>query len=475
MSTAAVESASRREARSEDPLWFRLSMVLFSSAVVGALLVWMFEDWGAVQGVLPRMLAWAALVAFADLLPVPFWGGRIVLAMSLPVALAAGLTLDPVAAGLVAFAGSLDVREFRRQVPFRDAIYNRSQVTVCVVAASIVFHAFKIPVTDWPSAVLPAFLAVLADATLNILLVSVAASEIHGKPPWEVCRLLFSDVPVQHVLSYCALGLFGLLLASVSASVGMWGAVGFLAPLVLAHQTFIQTERYYEAALSLERKNRALVDACERMADERRDERMNVAGELHDEVLPPLFNVHLMGQVLRQDLTAGRLLDLDEDLPQLLSATQAAQSAIRDLVRNLRRSSIGTDGLPRTLELLAQQLENAGSPRIKLSLEDVRGSKLAQLLTYQVAREAMNNAARHSRASLISVQLSEADGQVRLVVEDDGVGFDSQAVDKEAHFGLQLLSERVEAGKGRVVVDSKLGVGTTVAATLPLDLLDSRP
>lgn len=470
MSTAAVESARGHGTRPSDPLWSRVSMAVFSAAVISSLLGWALADRVAIGKAAPQILAWAALVAISDLLPVPFWGGRIVLAMSLPVALAAGLTLDPVAAGLVALVGSLDMRELRREIPLRNALYNRSQVTVSVVAASMVFHAFNIAVTDWPTAITPALLAVLADASLNILLVSVAASEIHRRPLWEVCRELFSDVPFQHVLSYCALGFYGLLLASVSAAVGMWAAVGFLAPLLMAHQAFIQTERYYEVALRLERKNRALIDACEKMADERRDERMVVAGELHDEVLPPLFSVHLMGQVLSQDLTAGRLLDLDEDLPQLLSATKAAQAAIRDLVRNLRRSSIGTAGLPHALELLAQQLETAGSPRIKLNLQDVRGSKVALLLAYQVAREALNNAARHSRATLISVWLSETEGQIRLVVEDDGIGFDSTAVDKDAHFGLQLISERVEASRGRVDVESKLGFGTTISTTLPSDV-----
>ncbi len=470
MSATAAGSAGSMGERSSDPLWFRLSMAAFSAAVMGLLAAWVILDWPKVREDLPLMLAWAALISVADLLPVPFWGGRIVLAMSLPVALAAALTLDPVAAGLVAFVGSLDVREFRRQIPLRNALFNRSQVTVSVISASFVFHNFGISVTDWPSAVIPALLAVLADASVNVLLVSLAASEIYGKPFWEVCRGLFSEVPIQHVLSYCALGLFGLLLASVSEAVGMWGAVGFLAPLLLAHQTFVQTQRYYEAALQVELANRALVETSARMADERRDERMVVAGELHDEVLPPLFNVHLMGQVLRQDLSAGRLLDLDEDLPRLLSAAQAAQLAIRDLVGNLRRSPIGAGGLARTLALLAQKLETAGSPHIDTALGEVSGSKLAQLLTYQVAREALSNAARHSRASHITVELSEADGNLRLVVEDDGVGFDVRSVDREAHFGLQLVAERVEAGGGRVVVDSALGIGTKVAAMVPLDL-----
>jgi signal transduction histidine kinase len=56
---------------------------------------------------------------------------------------------------------------------------------------------------------------------------------------------------------------------------------------------------------------------------------------------------------------------------------------------------------------------------------------------------------------------------LRLVVSDDGVGFVPWEVDGTEHFGLQLISERVEAGGGRVVVESRLGEGTTVAASLP--------
>ncbi len=149
-----------------------------------------------------------------------------------------------------------------------------------------------------------------------------------------------------------------------------------------------------------------------------------MAGELHDEVLPPLFKVHLMGQVLRQDLNAGRLLDLDEDIPELLSATQAAQGAVRGVVGELRKSPIGPAGLRDTLRLLATQLESAGSPGIHLSLSEVEASELSQLLAYQVAREAMTNAARHSLADSIQVNLPQEKDRLRLVVDDDGIGFD---------------------------------------------------
>ena len=58
---------------------------------------------------------------------------------------------------------------------------------------------------------------------------------------------------------------------------------------------------FEDAAKKIAAKDRALLTAAGQTLLERRDERIAVAGELHDEVLPPLFKVHLMGQVLRQD------------------------------------------------------------------------------------------------------------------------------------------------------------------------------
>jgi signal transduction histidine kinase len=194
-----------------------------------------------------------------------------------------------------------------------------------------------------------------------------------------------------------------------------------------------------------------------------------LAGELHDEVLPPLFKVHLMGQVLRQDLSTGRLLELDDDIPELLSATEAAQRAIRDLVRDLRRSQVGPEGLVGTIRLLAGQLESAGSCRILLDLEPVSASHVTQLLAYQIVREALTNASKHAGATEILVRLREDHGLVRLMIRDDGVGFDPSTVDLDRHFGLQLIAERVEAAHGTVVIDSQLGSGTTISASLSMD------
>jgi two-component system NarL family sensor kinase len=388
--------------------------------------------------------------------------------MSLPVTLAVGMLFDPVPAALVAFVASIDPREVRGQVSFPRALFNRSQVCASVLLASAVFHSVGGEAGDWPATLWPALLALGSDFVANTSLVVIAASLSFGCRPDRVLKRVLDDSPSQYLFGYLVLGLFAILLATVGVSAGLWGAVAFLAPLALARLTFLQTQELMESTRKLEQKNAALVEAIRGMSDERRDERMVMAGELHDEVLPPLFKVHLMGQVLRQDLSSGRLLDLDEDLPELLSATQAAQGAIRGLVGSLRRSSLGPVGLNKTLHLLATQLETAGSPRILLSLDEIGASKLSELLVYQVAREAMTNATRYSGGSTIKVRLWTEEEMIRLVVEDDGTGFDPSIVNHDAHFGLQLIAERLDAAGGGVVVDSMPGAGTKVAVVLPL-------
>ena len=192
---------------------------------------------------------------------------------------------------------------------------------------------------------------------------------------------------------------------------------------------------------------------------ERKDERLALAGELHDEVLPSLFKVHLMGQVLRQDLAAGKLLELDDDLPELLLATEAAQRAIRDLLGDLRRSPLGASGLIPTLRLLVDQLASAGAPPVTLDVEQFESSPLAQLLAYQAIREALHNAAKHARASSIEVRLWKDEALLRLSVTDDGTGFSWAAVDGSRHFGLQIMKERFRGSRWRHVRRFSPGCG----------------
>ena len=411
-------------------------------------------------------LVWVLMVGCASFVAIPTGGGA-ALSMDLPILLGAAAVYDPALCGLIALLGASDPREWQRSISPWLALYNRSQVALSVMAASLTFHLLGGVVGEWPWAAIAALLALFVDCVLNYSLVALAIS-LRKKVAFRraLTDLRFGDASV-FIPTYVSFGFLGAILAETYASVGPLGVVAFVAPILLARQVFAHWHQVEGFAKSLAIRSRALDELDERILQERRDERVVLAADIHDEVLPPLFKVHLMGEVLRRDLESGRLLDLDDDLPQLLEATNAAQEAIRGVLLNLRSTSVGPQGLNATLRLLARSVEQDSGATVDLRLGEVKGSSVHQLLIYQLAREVLHNAVKHSSASHISVSLTSEGHVTRLVVTEDGVGFEPQSVDRDSHFGLQLLADRVEAAQGVLYVRSEPGSGTTVVATLP--------
>jgi len=412
------------------------------------------------------LFAWIAVVAAVGAASLPFDSGQ-ALALDMPVLLSVGYLFGPIVAGATAFVAYIDPRELRGEIPVGKGLFNRAQTSLSVMAATGVFAVVVRGGEGWPIAVVAAFLAVGTDCLVNYgTVVSVLCLHERIRPLDGFSRLYFGSLP-EFALTYASFGLLSLMLAEVYKSVGAWSLLVFLIPVLLARQAFIGNKRLAGAGRRLETQAEALRDVAAAMADERREERLSLAAGLHDEVLPPLFRVHLMGQVLRQDLASGQLLALEEDLPTLLGATEAASESMRVLIRSLRDSPLGTGGLAETLRLLVRFMEQESMARIVLNCEPVGGTPLVQLLAYQVAREALRNALKHARASEVTIGVMNQDADLRITVEDDGIGFDPESVDQKTHFGLALMRERIEIAGGVLYVDSRLGEGTRIIAKLP--------
>jgi signal transduction histidine kinase len=112
-------------------------------------------------------------------------------------------------------------------------------------------------------------------------------------------------------------------------------------------------------------------------------------------------------------------------------------------------------------------LESASATRFDLKLADVSASETTQLVAYQVGREAMINASKHSQSDRVVVRLESDEDMIHLVVIDEGVGFSPRVASKPLHFGLQLMAERADAAGGHLIIDSLIGRGTTVSLVLP--------
>src|SRR5262249_45435714 len=87
---------------------------------------------------------------------------------------------------------------------------------------------------------------------------------------------------------------------------------------------------------------------------------------------------------------------------------------------------------------------------------------------YRIVQEALTNVARHAKAHRVSVTISRHGGDVTVAVEDDGVGFNSEAAVTSGRLGLVGMQERVALIGGTLDVESSPGSGTTVLARFPL-------
>ena len=443
-------------------LWLSSSILVL--VVVGLVL----GEWPRVSDAsLGEFAIWVAAALASDLMLVRV-GRGVTLSMALPVTLAAALLFPPGIAAGIAFLGCLDPNEVRGRSSAARMIFNRSQVAVATAAAALVFQAGHASPLIWPQVVAWSFLALIADFLVNAAFVvpTVALKNEVSVP--VAFRGLFGSAPLQAIVLYASMCLIAPLLAAVYVIAGGWALVSFMVPLMLGREALARAERLHKAAEEIEAKNEAIRRTTESVSDERRDERVALAGELHDDLLPTLYHVHLMGQVMKQDLDAGRLLDLDRDLPDLLAATEMAQDSVRTIVGQLRRSSLGPDGLGGTIRQFARHLEARGAPSIILSLSEVPGSEQVHFVLFQVAREAMLNASRYSKSSVIRVELFDEGNELRLFVSDEGLGFDADRIDAQNHFGLQFMKERIEAIGGRLTIDSRLGKGTVVGVSVPV-------
>ena len=467
-----LAAASPSNASSYRRWWFRALIAATIAADLLILFVGVAIEFPTLRTVAWRLVAWAGVAGLVGLATVTFSSGS-QLGLDAPLLLAAGYLYGPTAAGLVAFIGYVDTREFRREISLERAFFNRAQISLSVIAASHAFNWIGGEPGVAPHLLLGAMFAVGVDMVVNWGMV-VGVRVLHdGISLGRAVEGLHSGRLWQFAVAYASFGLLSAVLAETYQTAGIWALAMFLLVIVVGRQAFAVTESLAAATFRMQQKDTALRAASEHIVDERRDERLAIAAGLHDEVLPPLFKVHLMGQVVRQDLASGKLLELDQDVPELIRATEEASDAMRRLIGELRSSPIGARGLTGTLRLLCDQLSTQTSAKIWVELDDVNATPMVQLLTYQVASEAIRNSVRHAGATRIDVSLHEVEGWIRLLVADDGVGFVPGLVDTGRHFGLQLIRERVELCGGSIVIDTGAGQGTRVLARLPITLLNA--
>jgi signal transduction histidine kinase len=207
------------------------------------------------------------------------------------------------------------------------------------------------------------------------------------------------------------------------------------------------------------------------MAEERQDERQQIAAFLHDDLAQLLFRLSIQVDVARKHLDAGRVDEAEEMLTEIKETKNSTSDRIRALIRDLHRSPLGRAGLREAIRGFLAEMGRDSEVRFHADIAEVDVPAPIALLLYHNAREAVTNALKHARPSNLWVEVIQEGDEVQMTVRDDGVGFDVEGPGPEGHYGLTMMRERATVASGTFAIESVPGQGTTITVRFPTSWL----
>ncbi len=212
-----------------------------------------------------------------------------------------------------------------------------------------------------------------------------------------------------------------------------------------------------------------LTDLTRYLLNAREDERSRLARNLHDDLGALLTSAKMDAARIRPRL-ANATPETLELLAHLVGTLNSSVALGRDIIENLRPSTLSNLGLTETLDILAREFSENSGIKVLCTLESVTVTDAGGLMVYRVVQEALTNISKYAQAGQVWISLSTLGGQVQIVVRDDGIGFNT-GVKPVSAYGLVGMRFRVEAEGGLLTVTSASGQGTRVEARLPQSAL----
>jgi signal transduction histidine kinase len=223
----------------------------------------------------------------------------------------------------------------------------------------------------------------------------------------------------------------------------------------------------------LERYTHLLQTFSRRLFEVQEEERRHLARELHDEIGQALT----AAKIILQSVTANGGSATAAPVQETTAILDRLLGQVRQISLDLRPSMLDDLGLVPALRSLIDQQGRRASVEMRFSAETLPESldPTIQTTCFRIAQEAITNAMRHADATQIDVDLRCEDGNLRLLIRDNGAGFDVESVRaRTSGLGLIGITERAALVGGRALIISSLSKGTTIEVVLPLTRRDER-
>jgi two-component system sensor histidine kinase UhpB len=252
----------------------------------------------------------------------------------------------------------------------------------------------------------------------------------------------------------------------------LWEADGTFQGIIESVRDITERKRAEEALQQYTERLRALAAQLAEVAEA---ERQRLARELHDQVGQNLTALGINLNIIRTQMSEEAAAPVRSRLDDSLSLVEQTAARIRDVMADLRPPVLDDYGLVAALHWYGEQF--ARRTDIAVVVEGVepvpRLAARVENALFRIAQEALTNVAKHAQATHVTVTVEVDSGTLRLVVADDGIGFDPSALlragpahlaqpDGSRGWGLLTMTERAEAVGGRCCFESDPGQGAQV-------------
>lgn len=240
-----------------------------------------------------------------------------------------------------------------------------------------------------------------------------------------------------------------------------------IALYVFIRQLRIQTHERQETQskleLAIEKSTLELRDLAKHLQTVRELEKDHLARELHDQLgaLLTVAKLDLEGLRKRVDQTP----DLLERIERLGGRLNEVIVLKRRMVEDMRPSGLAMLGLRTTLEQYCRDMASTMNIPIHANIDETALPPESELVIFRVVQEALTNVAKYANAKNVSVELHQTDARLDILINDDGLGFDTEVALVGRH-GLTGMRYRIDSIGGTMTLTSAPGKGTTIRATV---------
>jgi signal transduction histidine kinase len=199
------------------------------------------------------------------------------------------------------------------------------------------------------------------------------------------------------------------------------------------------------------------------------EERKRISRELHDETGQGLMVLRMYLQSVLAEFESSR--KAEEKFQEAFELLDRTIEGLRRIIRRLSPRVLEEMGLIAAIRKEVREVSRTTGIKALIDLPDALAplDHESEIAIYRIVQEALHNIAKHSGAKRLRVQVKPETAWIRIVVEDDGVGFTTRNPAAQG-FGLLGMRERVAALGGSVRIRSLKNKGTRIAVTLPMEL-----